>query len=101
MKRILKWLKKSFSRHSPATEADGQRTPVIVEPDDLANDEYIVDRIEGQGPVENVVMPEIYADGHVAIEPEFKELDLRSPGVDRSTGYNPYDTAVLQNKDGV
>jgi hypothetical protein len=48
--------------------------------------------------VEDVVMPDIYAPEFVATVEDIKIIDLSSPDVDESTGFNPYDTAVLQKK---
>ena len=48
--------------------------------------------------VEDVVMPDIYADEFVATVQDLKVLDLSSPNNDDASGFNPYDTAVLQKK---
>lgn len=48
--------------------------------------------------VEDIVMPDIYAVEHVDTVPDLKILDLSSSDIDKSTGFNPYDTAVLRNK---
>ena len=48
--------------------------------------------------VDDLVMPDIYADEHVATAPHLKVIDLSSPDIDKSTGFNPYDTAVLRKK---
>jgi hypothetical protein len=47
---------------------------------------------------EDVVMPDIYADEYVATVQDLKVIDLSSPDIDESNGFNPYDTAVLQKK---
>jgi len=46
----------------------------------------------------HLVMPDIYADEHVATVPHLKVIDLTSPDIDKSIGFNPYDTAVLRKK---
>ena len=78
MKRIIMWLEAKFSRPRIPIAADD---PVRVGPHD---------------PEKDVLMPNIYADQHVATEPDLKILDLSSPDIDKSTGFNPYDTAVLR-----
>lgn len=48
--------------------------------------------------VEDVLMPDIYANEDVDTVRGIKILDPSSPDIDKSTGFNPYDTAVLQKK---
>jgi len=48
--------------------------------------------------VEDLVVPDIYAVEHVDTVPVIKVIDLSSPDIDKSTGFNPYDTAVLRKK---
>ena len=48
--------------------------------------------------VEDLVMPDIYADELADTVPLLKVIDLPSPDIDKSTGFNPYDTAVLRKK---
>ena len=43
-------------------------------------------------------MPDISGDEHVATVPDLKIIDPSSPDIDESTGFNPYDTAVLRKK---
>lgn len=45
---------------------------------------------------EDVTMPDIYADKPVAAAPKLEFVE--PPGADKSIGFNPYDTAVLQKK---
>ena len=48
---------------------------------------------------EEASMPDIYGDEFVATVQDIKIIDLSSPeNADESTGFNPYDTAVLQKK---
>ena len=47
---------------------------------------------------EDVVMPDIYADEHVATVSDLKIIGPSSPDSDDAEGFNPYDTAVLQKK---
>ena len=46
----------------------------------------------------DVVMPDIYADAHVDIEPNLKALGQPTPDIEEPDGFNPYDTAVLRKK---
>jgi hypothetical protein len=48
--------------------------------------------------VEDLVMPDIYAVEHEDTVPVLKVIDLSSQDIDKSTGFNPYDTAVLRKK---
>ncbi len=48
--------------------------------------------------VEDVVMPDIYGENDDDTQPLLNILDPSSPDTDDSTGFNPYDTAVLQKK---
>jgi hypothetical protein len=48
--------------------------------------------------VDDLVMPDIYAVEHVETVPDLKIINPSSPDIDESTGFNPYDTAVLRNK---
>jgi len=68
----------------------------MVSPHRTASD--VVDRPSKPLSVEDLVMPDIYADEHVATVPHLKDIDLSSPDIDKSTGFNPYDTAVLRKK---
>ncbi len=77
MKRIIGALKAKLSRPKATVVADQSSNTVSVE---------------------DVVMPDIYADEQVATVRGIKILDPSSPDIDKSTGFNPYDTAVLQKK---
>ena len=46
----------------------------------------------------DVLMPDIYADTHVDVQPNLKALDQPTPDIEEPNGFNPYDTAVLQKK---
>jgi hypothetical protein len=48
--------------------------------------------------VDDIVMPDIYGDEHVATVPDLKIINLSSSDAEESTGFNPYDTAVLRKK---
>ncbi len=107
MKQIIRWLKTWFSRTESTIAADQPSDVLNVEPVDIPNDDNSIessfneegpDRIDTSGHGKEVSMPDIYADEHVATEPDLKDFDLRSPGVVEPDGFNPYDTGVLQKK---
>ena len=77
MKRIIGALKAKLSRPKARVAADQSSNPVSV--DDL-------------------LTPDIYADEHVATVPDLRTLVPSSPDIDKSAGFNPYDTGVLQKK---
>lgn len=107
VKEIFRWLKKKLSRPTDVIPEDPPSTPVTSEPDDLANDDYVIEISHGEdmsglagSQGENDLMPDIYADKHDATEPDLKALEQTSPDLDEPEGFNPYDTAVLQKKTG-
>jgi hypothetical protein len=67
---------------------------VSAEPDRTTDD------IDG-GAEREVVMPDIYGEKHELTEPPVKTLDPTSPDIDVSTGFDPYDTVVLHEKQGI
>ncbi len=77
MKRIIGALKAKLSRPKATVVADQSSNTVSVE---------------------DVVMPDIYADEQVATVSDLKVLGPSSADTDKSVGFNPYDTAVLQQK---
>ena len=77
MKRIIEWVETMLSRRSTHDVVDQSSKPLTVE---------------------DLVTPDIYAVEHVATVTDLKVIDLSSPDIDKSTGFNPYDTAVLQKK---
>jgi hypothetical protein len=76
MKRIVEWARTILSR--PEVPAVSQPSKPLT--------------------VEDLEMPDIYAVEHVDAVPNLKIIDLSSPDIDKSTGFNPYDTAVLRKK---
>jgi hypothetical protein len=77
MKRIIRVIKAKLSR---------PKSPVV---DDQSSHAVST---------EEASMPDIYATEFVATVQDLKVLDLSSSDADESTGFNPYDTAVLQKK---
>jgi len=96
MKRMLAWLGTKLSRWG--AEADEPSDPESVGPGidestgDAANETHFELRET------NAPMPDIYADEHDAPEPARKFLDPSSPDADKTTGFNPYDTARMHKK---
>ena len=77
MKRIIEWAATMFSR------------PEVSDVDEQPSKPHRVD---------DLVMPDIYAGELADTVPFIKVIDLSSPDIDKSTGFNPYDTAVLRKK---
>ncbi|MCH7822510.1 MAG: hypothetical protein IIA07_10860 [Proteobacteria bacterium] len=69
-----------------------------------ANKETGTWRIENTSPGMNVLMPDIYAKKYAVEEIELESVDESSPninkstGIDKSAGFNPYDTGTLRKK---
>ena len=80
MKGIIKWLRAAIFRPSVLTDSE----PVEV-----------------HAPQQEVAMPDIYGEQQEATEPHLKILDPTSPDIDESTGFDPYDTVILHEKQGV
>ncbi len=102
MKRIIRWLETKLSRGEAV--ADEPSNTEVVKPDidkstiDTFLGDEVANLMQDQEPEKNVLMPDIYSDEHVATVPNLEVLDPSSPDTDGSTGFNPYDTAVLQKK---
>ncbi len=96
MKRIIAWLESLLSRWGAGAD----------EPSDPESVRSGVDESTGEAanethyrPAEtNAPMPDIYAEEHDAPAPDRKFLDPSSPDTDKTTGFNPYDTARMHKK---
>ncbi len=108
MKRIIAWLGMKFFR-SETPIVEGRPKTVSDETDDGVNDDYKVKasrdaaapgQVKTRLSGEDVLMPDIYADRHDVTESDLVLLDQSIPDSDESTGFNPYDTGVLQKKSG-
>ncbi len=57
-------------------------------------------RVDCLGSGKDAEMPDIYAEKHAVEETsvEVAPSDVESPGIDRSRGFNPYDTWRFLNK---
>ena len=103
IERFRKWLRPKAPQATIVSEA--KQCAVGVRPEQKTEDECAdesspgckgTDRIDSQG--KKVLMPDIYGDQHVATEPDLKILDQSSPDIEKSSGFNPYDTAVFCKK---
>lgn len=86
MEELIDWLKSVVSRFGAAGP----------EASDSSGDED--DSTQDQVPVQDGTMPDIYADEHDTTPSNRKFLDPSSPDADKTTGFNPYDTASLHKK---
>ena len=77
---MIEWVETKLSRPEAPVEVDQPSKPLSVE---------------------DLEMPDIYAIEHVDTVPDLKILGLSSSDIDESTGFDPYDTVVLHEKQGV
>lgn len=74
MKKIFNWL----NEHASPTESENQPADSVL--------------------VEDVVMPDIYAEDYEPTVPDLKTIDLRASGSAESEGFDPYDTVRMHKK---
>ncbi len=103
MKDIPKWLAERLSKLRKPVENDQQNDAESIDPDDEDEIESsrgakLADSMDNHSAEKNVVMPDIYSEGHDATVPHLTVLDLDVTDLDESTGFNPYDTGILQKK---
>ena len=100
MKRFLRWLKVEFFGPTNSNASDRMSDTVSAEPRDVlsVSDADVPRRSNTDRSGNDVVMPDIYADAHVDLEPNLKALDQPTPDIEEPDGFNPYDTAVLRKK---
>ncbi len=84
---MITWLKSKLSRWGVV--ADAPSNPESINADELELPKDIQDLVN------DATMPDIYTDKHV---PDRKFLDPSSQDADKTTGFNPYDTAKLHKK---
>ena len=87
MKLMTTWLESILSRWGVV--ADAPSNPESISADELDLPKGMQDQVN------DATMPDIYADKHV---PDRKFLDPSSQDADKTTGFNPYDTAKLHKK---
>ncbi len=90
MKLMITWLEAILSRWGVVADAPSKPESVKLDERHLPKDI--------QDLVSDAPMPDIYADDHEAPEPDRKFLDPSSPDADKTTGFNPYDTARMHKK---
>ena len=99
MKSILDWPKQKKSQPRLSAELD-QTTDDNEYTIEMSCGADMPDLPGTRGAEREVVMPDIYGEKHEATEPPLKILDPNSPDIDKSTGFDPYDTVVLHEKKG-
>ena len=87
MKLMITWLESILSRWGVV--ADAPSNPESINADELDLPQGMQDQVS------DATMPDIYTDKHV---PDRKFLDPSSQDADKTTGFNPYDTAKLHKK---
>ena len=87
---MITWLETILSRWGVVANEPG--TPESVRPDELDLPKDMQDQVS------DAPMPDIYADEHDVPAPDRKFLDPSSPDADKTTGFNPYDTAKMHKK---
>ncbi len=90
MKLMITWLESILSRWGVIADAPSE--PESVKPNELDLPKDMQDLVS------DAPMPDIYADDHGSPAPSRKFLDPSSPDADKTTGFNPYDTAKLHKK---
>jgi hypothetical protein len=103
MKGIFNRPQEKVSRPSISTAPD-QPSDDIADDDDSTDAPCGADepgQTEKGGPDVEVLMPDIYGEKREATEPPLKIPDPTSPDIDVSNGFDPYDTVVLHEKQGV
>ncbi len=92
MNRIIKWLKTRLSRREVLVVTDPPNSSESINADELDLPKNMQDLVS------DAPMPDIYADEHDVPAPDRKFLDPSSPDADKTTGFNPYDTAKMHKK---
>ena len=104
MQRIIRWLETKLSGWETPTVADEASNSEVIRPDinESTIDIFLGDAVRHsmykQESAKDVPMPDIYSDELVDTVPNLEIVDPSPADTDDSTGFNPYDTAVLQKK---
>jgi len=96
MKRIIRRLKTKLLRRAAWTEADTLDGPKRLKPE--GDDSRVELPFRKEARAQDVLMPDMNSDEYVATVPNLEILDESSLVPDKSTGFNPYDTAVLKKR---
>jgi hypothetical protein len=84
--------------------ADELGNPDVIKPDinestiDIFLGDEVADSMHNQESAKDVLIPDIYSDEHATTVPNLDLVDSSPVTTDKSTGVNPYDTAVLRKK---
>jgi len=92
MNRIIKWLKTRLSRREVLVVTDPLNSSESVNADELDLPKDMQDMVR------DAPMPDIYAEELAETVPHLRYLEPSSPDADKTTGFNPYDTANMHKK---
>jgi hypothetical protein len=104
MKRLIAWFDTRLCQPKSSELSGTPRYPESAEPDDedctidASLGAVVADWMNDHEPEQSVPMPDIFVDEYVQTVPNLTILDPILPDVDESTGIDPYNTAVLQQK---
>ena len=87
---MITWLETVLSRWGVV--ADKPSNPESVKPDELDLPKDMQDQVN------DAPMPDIYAEELAETVPHLRYLEPSSPDADKTTGFNPYDTANMHKK---
>jgi len=90
MEGLIAWFKSILSRFGAV---DPEASESVEDTDDSTREQD-----QEQLPNQDATMPDIYAEEHVTPPQDRKFLDPSAPDADKTTGFNPYDTAKLHKK---
>ena len=96
MNSMINWLQTILSRWGAVADKPSEVESVVPDTSESAGDADI--STQNQDSEKNAAMPDIYADKDTAPAPDRKFLDPSSPSADKTTGFNPYDTAKMHKK---
>ncbi len=85
---MIAWLETKLSRWGAVAD----------EPDVNESTGEVANSTQDQEPEKGAPMPDIYADEHGAPAPDRSFLDPSPTDADKTTGFNPYDTAKMHKK---
>lgn len=96
MRRIFGWLEDHLPRFKSLDLPDALGESESVKPDEVDLGVDLPDELRDL--VNDVQIPDGYAEDYDDTVPNLAILDLSPPDTDESTGFNPYDTGTLQIK---
>ena len=96
MNSVINWLQTKLSRWRAEVDEPSDVESVVQDTNESTGGED--NSTQNEQAETDGTMPDIYADTDVAPPPDRKFLDPSSPDADKTTGFNPYDTAKLHKK---